>query len=146
MYMYVSIHPPVPRWLAVKEDRKHIKGSEWSDRKEEGKWKEEARRKTGQCQFVKLLFFTTKSCFSYPIALSWTKPHTFVYFCMSCQLSKCSVFRCVRFQVFGYVTYNWQIHKTLVVCGDKVFQLLSKAYIKLCSCWDKFCRLIGSSN
>ena len=32
-----------------------FKGSEWSDRKEEGKWKEE-RRKTGQCHFIKLFF------------------------------------------------------------------------------------------
>ena len=40
------------RWLAVKDDINLFKGSEWSDTKEEGKWKEE-RGKTGPCQFIK---------------------------------------------------------------------------------------------
>ena len=33
-----------------------FKGSEWSDRKEEGKWREKERLKTCQCQFIKLFF------------------------------------------------------------------------------------------
>ena len=34
-----------------------FKGSEWSDRKDEGKWKEEERGKIGQCKFMIFFFF-----------------------------------------------------------------------------------------
>ena len=33
-----------------------FRGLEWSDRKEGGKWKEEASLKTGQCQFIMFFF------------------------------------------------------------------------------------------
>ena len=41
--------------LAVNEHIKKYYESEYTDRKEEGKWKKEERGKTGQCQFKKPL-------------------------------------------------------------------------------------------
>ena len=44
----------VCRWLAVKVGKKNVEESEWSDRKEEGKWKEEER---GQVAYFWLHIF-----------------------------------------------------------------------------------------
>ena len=45
--------------------------SEWSDRKEDRKWKGEERGKTGQCQFIRL-FIRLKSCILTICILYWT--------------------------------------------------------------------------
>ena len=50
---------PAGNWQLMRIENL-FKESEWSDRKEEGKWKEEERWKTGQCQFIKLFFRQVK--------------------------------------------------------------------------------------
>ena len=52
--IFITVFCGAGNWQLMIENI--FKWSEWSDRKEEGKWREEERGKTGQCQFIKLFF------------------------------------------------------------------------------------------